>query len=338
MSEVAIIERASLSERGLSDPLEFVYQHIGDFSNEEKQDLFGVMLEYEDGSFENQCALLATYADQRGLTAFIEEHNKRADTERKRTIALDTANRMSQIGHLLRDHNLRMTSDFPALSKSYYFEALKADDPVAALEVAQRRVSEHKSDPSGKAAYTTRQFRRDLKPPEQEEPEEIEAEPENEVEPNTGDASSIETQINAEDLSGDDPAREVYAANAFDEEKPEIPLSRNCYDCKHCWKLTDHHRLGVVNIKGTEAIDIVLQAAPVWVCRKYNKIISVYTQSFQRAENTAAGCDFFAEKKEATDVEFSVQTVEERNRGREEESDSVPMSSDEIRAEILGGE
>jgi hypothetical protein len=319
---VAEIQRVSLSERGLSDPLEFVYQHVYDFSPDEKRELFRTMLEYEDGSFEAQCVICASHADERGLTAFIDQYNLEAQKAGTRTVALDSAKKMSRIGHLLRDNNLRMARDFPALSKRFFFEALDANDPIAALQVAQRRVAEYRENPSSKPAYTTRQFRQDLTPKPRKEPEEVEEynEPEVTLEEKSARAGTFEA-----------PAQD-HEYTQFDDE-PETPLSRNCYDCKHSWKLTDHHRLGVINVKGTEAIDMVLQEAPVWVCRKHNKIISVYTQNFNRAENMAAGCDFFAEKEDATDVIFSVQTVEDRNRG---DTDTTPMSSEEIRSELLG--
>ena len=158
------IVRPELAERGLSDPLEFLYQHMPEFSDSERISLLVYSLEAEEQAFEVQCCVCAAYADGRRLREFIERYNKEATAMGGKTISYQYSRQMSQIGQRLVQAEKRMTADYPALSPSYFVTALKAPEFTAALDQAQERVVAYQEAPAEEPKYTIRQFKADLNP------------------------------------------------------------------------------------------------------------------------------------------------------------------------------
>ncbi len=302
--KVVEIVRPELAERGLSDPLEFLYQHMSEFSDSERISLLSYSLEAEEQAFEVQCCVCAAYAEGRRLREFITRYNKEATAMGGKVISYQYARQMSQVGQRLRDEGKRMTQDYPALSPSYFVIALAAPDYVAALDRAQNKVAAYQEAPAKESKYTTRQFKADIMPKERPEP-------------------AVKPQ-----------------AEAQNKEDSFLGV-RSCYDCEHCWQPNSHQQLAVVNNAGTMAIDMVLEPCPVWICRKHRRIISVRTQIANRAEVMAKSCSSFqAKQKEEGEAQTSEAEPEEETRQDEEAVAGPALSADELDqyldAEVVG--
>lgn len=256
---VAEIVRPELAERGLSDPLEFLYKHIAEVSDAERINLFSYALEAEGQAFEVQCRICAEYAKGSRLKEFIGRYNKQATKAGGKVIAYTYAKKMSRVGMQMLESGKRMTQDYPALSPTYFVTALDAPGFTVALDRAQGMVAAHQEDPEQAPKYTVKAFKE---------------------------------EVSSEKLIGKDLQKSFSAGTPLKVLAPDpVPVTANCYDCEHCWQPNGHQRLAVVNTRGTLAIDLLLEPCSAWVCRKTKQVISVRTQAVARAEAIAKSCD-----------------------------------------------
>ena len=315
---ISEIIRPELSERGLSDPLEFLYLHMPEFSDSERINLLSYSLEAEGQAFEVQCCLCAQYAGHKDkqLKDFIERYNRQAKEQGSKVVSYQYARQMSRVGRKMLDEGLRMTADFPALSPSYYVAALDAADFAGALRRAQAAVTEYQARPQEVRKYTVRAFKDEI---------------------HTGKPRRLPTtRTQTQEAPKKGPV--VSPSLTIEEEKSVAkPVGATCYDCRHCWQPNDHQRLAVVNTKGSAAIDLMLEPTAVWICRKRKAVISVRTQVYARAEALARSCSAYEPVEEKPEViEPSGERVEPQDEPiislHNEELDPAgpPLSSEEL--------
>ena len=252
-----------------------------------------------------------------------------------------------------------MSRDFPALSPSYFIAALDAPDYIAALQHAQKRVADHLEDPGAQAKYSVRAFKNDIRALKDEQiktaitsyakreglslPEEDEA-PETEAQHDATDPQfKADIQEAAEGVKHGEVEPYAYEPEeSVEQEDANVRMQAmppTCYDCAHCWQPRGHQRLGIVNVKGTAAIDLILEPVPVWICRKTKQVISVRTQVAPRAEAIAAGCGFFTPRDdESAEVMSDRAGAEELAGMTEAEAEHPPieqsLSIEELEARL----
>ena len=151
-----------LTERGFTqDYLEDLFHQIPDLTLKDRTSIMLVAATAETAAYELQCRICAQYADARELTAFVGKVNKAAVKKGMKTVSVQNAHEMSQIGHRLEYGGKRMTVDFPHLTRTYFQHALDGPDDsfIGVLEKAEVQVAGHEKDPKGTPALTTRHFK-----------------------------------------------------------------------------------------------------------------------------------------------------------------------------------
>jgi len=315
-----IIERTELTERGLSDPLEQLYQTIPDMSEKDKVRILAFLSEYEGQNFEVQCRLFASYAGDKRLKKFVEQYNGMARERQLKTVSYAHAKDMSRIGKALLQNGLRMTRDFPSLAPSYFIIALRAESFVDALYLAQEKVADHEAHPDIAESFSTGDFKRYLglvKTAKPQGPQSTSAS----AAGNQGESRSSESPESASAPGVPSPEDERNAAGVV----------QNCYDCRFCGFLSQHQRLAIVNVKGTQAIDMVDQkTSSAWYCRKRHFILSVRAQNVSRAEQIASECPDFVGEDQDEIEERTGETVLPEGEGEEQRASGPALSQDEL--------
>lgn len=150
-----------LRARGLTDPLEVLFQSIKDMSPLDKNGVFAISLEAEGQAFELRCAVCASFAGERELKDWITQYNTWARAKRLKTVAYSYARELSQVGGRFTTAERRITRDFPCLTPSFFVVALRAKEPkyFDVLEDAQDRIEKHERDPENAPRLTLDGFR-----------------------------------------------------------------------------------------------------------------------------------------------------------------------------------